>query len=82
MVACANPQFRQHDTGLRVAVIVGLQAGEDEIKFSSLIAGGEASGGIGSVPADEGIIFEMDGAVPHLSRAPRAELAAPVPDRR
>ena len=64
-------QFRQDHAGLRVTVVVGLQAGEDEIEFFLFDGSGEGSGGIESVQTNERVVFQMDGAV----RALRQRLA-------
>ena len=56
-------QFRQHDAGLRVTVIVGLQAGKDQVEFFVFDSGGKGAGGIGGVQSNESVVFKMDGAV-------------------
>ncbi len=61
-------QFRQHHAGLGVAVVVGLQAGKDEIEFFVFDRGGKGAGGVGGVEADEGIVFKMDGAIRALGQ--------------
>ena len=61
-------QFRQDNAGLRVAVIVGLQAGEDQIEFFILDGRREGLRGIKGIESDEGIVFEVDGAVRALGQ--------------
>ena len=46
-----------------VAIVVGLQAGEDEVEFLVFDSGGEGAGGVEGVEADKGIVLEVDGAV-------------------
>ena len=70
-------QFGQDDAGLRVAVVVRLQAGEDQVELFVFDGGGEGLGGVEGVEADEGIIFEVDGAVSALSQRLAQHLLGP-----
>ena len=61
-------KFGQHDAGLRVAVVVRLQAGKDEVKLFVFDGGSEGAGGVGGVQSDEGIVFQVDGAIRALGQ--------------
>ena len=61
-------QFGQHYAGLRIAVIVGLQAGEDEIKFLVFDRSGQGAGSVRSIQTDEGAVFKVNGAVRALGQ--------------
>ena len=56
-------QFCEDDAGLGEAVVVGLQAGEDEIELLILDRSGERLGSIEGVEAHEGGVFEVNGAI-------------------
>ena len=62
-------KFGQHDSGLRIAVVVGLQAGEDDVKALILDRSGESPGGVRGVEGCKGIVFQMDGAIGALGQA-------------
>ncbi len=62
-------QFGQDNSGLRVAVVVGLQAGEDQVELFIFDGGGKGFCSIESIKSDEGIVFEVDGAVSALGQS-------------
>src|SRR5207253_9054133 len=56
-------QLRQNNAGLRIAVIIGLQAGKDEIEFLVLDSSGERFGGVDGVERNEAGILQLNGVV-------------------
>src|SRR5436305_67184 len=63
-----SQQFRQNHAGLRIAVIIGLQAGEDEVELLILDGSSECLGGVDGVERNEAGIFQMNGAVGSLGQ--------------
>jgi len=62
-------QFGEDYAGLGEAVVVGLQAGEDEIELFVFDGGGDGSGGVERIDAYEGRVFEVDGAIRSLGQS-------------
>ena len=75
-------QFRHDHAGLRVAVVVRLQAGEDEVELFVFDGRGEGLGDVEGVQPDKAVVFKMDGAVRALGQRLRAVPAASAPGRR
>src|SRR5207237_3001161 len=63
-----SQQFRQNHAGLRIAVVIGLQAGEDEVELLILDGSSECLGGVDGVERNEAGIFQMNGAVGSLGQ--------------
>ena len=56
-------QLRQHHAGLAVAQIVGLQAGQDQIRIFRARLGGQQPGDAQRVESREVSVFDVDGAI-------------------
>ena len=73
-------QFGQQHAGLREAVIVGLQSGEDEVELLVLDGSGQHLGKVQRIEGDEPVILQVNGSVStfgqgfaqHLLRARRS----------
>ncbi len=61
-------EFGEDHSSLRIAVIVRLQAGKDEIELLVLDGGGDGLGRVEGVEADELVVFEVDGAIRALGQ--------------
>ncbi len=61
-------QFRQDRTGLAVAEIVGLQAGEQQVEGFALQAARQQFRTVKGVEAREGFVFEENGAIRALGQ--------------
>ena len=61
-------QLSQDDAGLGKAVVVRLQAGEDQVEGLVLNRRRERFGGVEGIEANESVAFEMDGAVGALGQ--------------
>ena len=78
MVACGQPQqLGQNHAGLRVAVIVGLQPGEDQVKLFVFDGRGKGLGRVERIEADELVVFEMNGAIRALGQRLAQHLLGP-----
>ena len=62
---------------MRVSVIIGLQAGEDEVEFFVFYGGGKSSRRVRRIQADEGVVFQVDGAVRALGQSFAQHLLGP-----
>ena len=62
-------QLRKNHAGLRVTVIVGLQAREDQVKLLIFDGGRERARRVECIKPDERVVFEMDGAVRSLGES-------------
>jgi hypothetical protein len=56
-------KFGEDDSGLRVSVVVRLQAGKNQVELLVFDCGGESFCGVEGVEADEGIVLQMNRAV-------------------
>jgi hypothetical protein len=65
----------QDHAGLGIAVVVGLQASEDQVELFVFDGGGKGAGGIVGIEADEGIVFQMDSTVGTLGQGFAQHLA-------
>ncbi len=74
--------FSQNYASLCESVIVGLQAGKDEVELFVFDGGGNGPRGVVGIKADKAIALEMDGASRRPWRGLRAKPAARAPGRR
>ena len=61
-------QLGQNDAGLRIAIVIGLQAGKNQIELFVFNGGGEGAGRVVGIQADKGIVFQMNGAIGALGQ--------------
>ena len=70
-------QLRQQHAGLRIAEVVRLQAGEDQVEGFILDRRGKGARNVEGVQGDEAVVFQMNGAVGALGQRLAQHLLRP-----